>query len=167
MSSRFGLPRCHVVKKWLANVGDTRDTGLILGRKDPLEEEISTNSSNLALKIPWTEEPGCSPWSHKESGTTEWLATHTYTHFKVHLCFSMCQKFLLFLQLNNFLFYVLPHLFIFSSVSGPLDYFHLLAVVNNTAMNIGKQIISSRLCLHLFFVYTQKWNCWIMQWSYV
>ena len=25
---------------------------------DPLEEEIATHSSNLAWRIPWTEEPG-------------------------------------------------------------------------------------------------------------
>ena len=29
-----------------------------LGREDPLEEEIATYSSNLACKIPRTEEPG-------------------------------------------------------------------------------------------------------------
>ena len=29
-----------------------------LGWEDPLEEEIATHSSILALKVPWTEEPG-------------------------------------------------------------------------------------------------------------
>ena len=29
-----------------------------LGRKDPLEEEVVTDSSILAWRIPWTEEPG-------------------------------------------------------------------------------------------------------------
>ena len=29
-----------------------------LGREDPLEKEMATHSSTLALKIPWTEEPG-------------------------------------------------------------------------------------------------------------
>ena len=29
-----------------------------LGWDDPLEKEIATHSSILALKIPWTEEPG-------------------------------------------------------------------------------------------------------------
>ena len=29
-----------------------------LGQEDPLEKEIATYSSILALKIPWTEEPG-------------------------------------------------------------------------------------------------------------
>ena len=29
-----------------------------LGRADPLEKEMATHSSDLAWKIPWTEEPG-------------------------------------------------------------------------------------------------------------
>ena len=29
-----------------------------LGREDPLEKEMATNSSILAWRIPWTEEPG-------------------------------------------------------------------------------------------------------------
>ena len=29
-----------------------------LGWEDPLEKEMSTHSSTLAWKIPWTEEPG-------------------------------------------------------------------------------------------------------------
>ena len=29
-----------------------------LGQEDPLEEEMTTPSSVLAWKIPWTEEPG-------------------------------------------------------------------------------------------------------------
>ena len=31
---------------------------LSLGWKDPLEEEMATQSSILAGEIPWTEEPG-------------------------------------------------------------------------------------------------------------
>ena len=42
-----------------------------LGQEDTLEEEMATHSSILAWKILWTEEPGYSPWSHKESNTTE------------------------------------------------------------------------------------------------
>ena len=29
-----------------------------LGGEDPLEEEVATQSSILAWRIPWTEEPG-------------------------------------------------------------------------------------------------------------
>ena len=38
-----------------------------LGQKDPLEESIATQSSILARKIPWTEEPGRprSMWSQR------------------------------------------------------------------------------------------------------
>ena len=42
-----------------------------LGGEDLLEKEMATYSSILAWKIPWTEEPGYSPWGHKESETTE------------------------------------------------------------------------------------------------
>ena len=34
------------------------DLGSIPGREDPLQKEMATHSSNLAQKIPWTEEPG-------------------------------------------------------------------------------------------------------------
>ena len=43
-----------------------------LGREDPLEEGTATHCSVLALRVPWTEEPGgYSPWGHKESDMTE------------------------------------------------------------------------------------------------
>ena len=43
-----------------------------LGREDLLEKEMVTNSSILAWKIPWREEPGgYSPWGRKESDMTE------------------------------------------------------------------------------------------------
>ena len=31
---------------------------LSLGQEDPLEEGMATHSNILALRIPWTEEPG-------------------------------------------------------------------------------------------------------------
>jgi len=50
-----------------------------LGWKDPLEKEMAIQSSILAWKIPWTEEPNRlhSPWGCKESNTTEWLYFQT------------------------------------------------------------------------------------------
>ena len=45
-------------KEPVANAGDVRDVGSILGWKDPLEEGMATHSSILAWRIPWTEEPG-------------------------------------------------------------------------------------------------------------
>ena len=42
-------------KESACNAGDL---GLIPGLEDPLEKGMATYSSNLAWKIPWTEEPG-------------------------------------------------------------------------------------------------------------
>ena len=43
-----------MVEKPPANAGDV---GPSLGGEDPLEKEMTTNSSILAWEIPWTEEP--------------------------------------------------------------------------------------------------------------
>ena len=51
-----------------------------LCREDPLEEEIATHSSNLAWKIPWTEEPGgLQSMGLKELDTTCLLNHHHYS----------------------------------------------------------------------------------------
>ena len=46
-----------------------------LGREDLLEKEMTTHSSVLARKIPWSEEPVAYRllrlWGRKESDTTE------------------------------------------------------------------------------------------------
>ena len=43
-----------------------------LGREDPQEEEMTTHSSILAWRIPWTEEPGrLQSMGRKESDTTQ------------------------------------------------------------------------------------------------
>ena len=44
-----------------------------LDQEDHLEEEMTTHSSVLTWRIPWTEEPGglYSSWGHKELDTTE------------------------------------------------------------------------------------------------
>ena len=59
-----------------------------LGWEDPLEKEMATHSSTLALKIPWTEELGAGyyPYGHKELGTTERLhfLSHLFRYFKGH-----------------------------------------------------------------------------------
>ena len=51
----FGIP------KWLSGVPVQEIQEMqvpSLGWKDPLEEEMATDSSILAWRIPWTEEPG-------------------------------------------------------------------------------------------------------------
>ena len=43
-----------------------------LGQEYPLEEGMTTHSSILAWRIPWTEEPGgYSLWGHKELDMTK------------------------------------------------------------------------------------------------
>ena len=56
-----------VVKNLLANAGDVRDMGSILGLRRPLEEGMVTLSSILAWRIPWREDPASvqSRGSHK------------------------------------------------------------------------------------------------------
>ena len=46
-----------MVKKHLP-VQETGDVVRSLGGEDPLEESMTTHSSILAWRIPWTEEPG-------------------------------------------------------------------------------------------------------------
>ena len=63
-----------------------------LGWEDPLEKEMATHSSILALRIPWRDEPGrLRPRSHKESDTTELL----HFHFQ-DFCFTVGMFLLLF-----------------------------------------------------------------------
>ena len=52
----------------------------------------------------------------------------------------MYQNFIPFLWLNNIPSLYMPH-FIHSSVDGCLGCFHLWAVVNSAAMNIGVQLL--------------------------
>ena len=44
-----------MVKNLPANAGGASS---IPGQEDPLEKEVTTHSSILAWKIPWTKEPG-------------------------------------------------------------------------------------------------------------
>ena len=47
-----------MVKNSPASAGDIRDTGLIPGLEEPVEEGMATHSSILAWRIAWTEGPG-------------------------------------------------------------------------------------------------------------
>ena len=56
--------------KNLSAMQETQETWVrSLGWEDPLDKEMSTHSSILAWRIPWTEEPvGYSPKGHKRVG---------------------------------------------------------------------------------------------------
>ena len=65
------------------NLPAIRETQLpSLGGEDPLEKGMATQSSILAWRIPWTEEPGRlhSSWGRKKSDMTEQL---TLSLFKI------------------------------------------------------------------------------------
>ena len=49
-----------------------------LGREDPLEKEMTTHSSTLAWKIPWTEEPGR---LHGVTRSRTWLSDFIFLSF--------------------------------------------------------------------------------------
>ena len=46
-----------------------------LGWKDPLEKEMATHSSTLALRIPWTEEPGGPQSTGSQNVNHDWAPT--------------------------------------------------------------------------------------------
>ena len=61
-----------MVKNFPANAGDVRDVGSVLRSGRSLEESMSTHSSILAWRIPWTEEPGeLQCMGSQESDTTK------------------------------------------------------------------------------------------------
>ena len=82
----FNVHSLHEGSQTVKRLPTMRETQVwSLGWEDPLEKDMAPHSSILAWKIPWTEDPGVgySPWSLKESDTTERL------HFNFHRCFSM------------------------------------------------------------------------------
>ena len=51
----WGFPHTSVNKDSACSTGDPVR---FLGQEDPMETEMTTHSSILAWRIPWTEEPG-------------------------------------------------------------------------------------------------------------
>ena len=69
---RVGFPGGSVIKNLPVHKEATRDMGFSLDREDPLEEDMTMDSSTLAWEIPWTEEPArYSPWGRRELDLTE------------------------------------------------------------------------------------------------
>ena len=72
-----------MVKNPPTNAGDV---GSIPGREDPLEKKMATQSSILAWRIPWTEEPGRLQFMESaESDSTEGRSTRTLANLR--FCF--------------------------------------------------------------------------------
>ena len=51
-----------------------------LGWEDPLEEEMATDSSNLAWKVPQTEEPGGLQSMRSQRIRRDWATEHSIAH---------------------------------------------------------------------------------------
>ena len=61
-----GFPGSTIGEELSLPIQETHDKWVgSLGREDPLEKEMATNSSILALRIPWMEESGGSIGSQR------------------------------------------------------------------------------------------------------
>ena len=91
-----------------------------------------------------------------------WFLLHL-TQCPQDSCFTLEQDFLLFFMAGYYsVLCIHQSLFIYSSIDGYLNYFYLLAIVNNDAMSIKVQITSLRFLFQLFWIYTQRWDCWMI-----
>ena len=68
-----------------AYAGDAETWVLSLGQEDPLVKKMTSHSSTLARKIPWTEEPGGLQFVRVRH---DWAHTHIYTHNGILLSYK-------------------------------------------------------------------------------
>ena len=76
-----------MVKNLPANAGDVRNTGLIPGQEDSLEEEMATYSTTLAWEILCTEEP---VWQSTGSQTVKYNLATEHTHIRHSRSVACC-----------------------------------------------------------------------------
>ena len=61
-----------------------------LRQEDPLEEGMTTHSSILAWRIPWTEEPGGVQSMGSQRVRLTYTHMHTHTHAHTHTHTRVC-----------------------------------------------------------------------------
>ena len=145
----------QLVVKNLPTVQETRF--LSLGRENPLEKELTTHSSILAWKIPWTEEPGRLQSMGSQRVRHDW-ATNTSLHPPLlgwivfglfYLCFYLIQisgighilvgfvcLFFFFPKTDPLTFSVLFYLPVSHPFTFPLPISSLFSLVNTCWLNI-------------------------------
>ena len=73
--------RAPLVAQMVKNLSEMQDTQVQpLGWEDPLEEEMKMSSSNLALRIPWTQKPvGLESMSSQRVRSNNLTTNHTFS----------------------------------------------------------------------------------------
>ena len=72
--------RVSQVAQWYSSHLPMQETWVqLLGQEDPMEKEMTTHSSILAWKIPWTEEPGGLQSMGSQRVRHNWMNEHTCT----------------------------------------------------------------------------------------
>ena len=90
-----------VVKNLPASAGDIRDVESIPGLGSSSEEDMATNFSTLAWRIPWTEEPGrLQPIGSQRAGHNRGNLAHTTEFMHINCTIRWLKYITLFLLLK-------------------------------------------------------------------